>query len=412
MQPDYCAPTDVAVGCISSNRKGKKMKKGILVIVFVVSLTLLLTPTYAAISSWVAKASMPTSRGQAAVIAGDNGLIYVMGGFPSGPDGGELSTVEAYDPATDTWTAKASMLKNTRGSAVAKGLDGVIYVIGGWDPDLPGSGLTNVGGSETGGNSWINHMQAYNPVTDTWTLKAPIPLAVWEAGAATGDDGKIYVIGGENGVDPNYETDRVQVYDPATDTWTTKTPMPTPRIYHGVVKDKDGLIYAIAGYSRALGTAISTVEAYNPATDTWTTKASMPIRVCQFGSTLVCDGKIYVMGGGTSYSNNDPPFYDSVYSYDPTTDTWSTELPMPTARRELGAAYSVKLYAIGGGNTNHFGPYGNWNEEATITPTPPPHVIPEVPMGTMVGVIAMFGALLSFGVVRKRKWLNGNLQIR
>lgn len=36
-------------------------------------------------------------------------------------------------------------------------------------------------------------------------------------------------------------------------------------------------------------------------------------------------------------------------------------------------------------------------------------VIPEYPIGTIVGAIAMFAALLSFGVVRKRKWINGNL---
>jgi hypothetical protein len=39
-------------------------------------------------------------------------------------------------------------------------------------------------------------------------------------------------------------------------------------------------------------------------------------------------------------------------------------------------------------------------------------VIPEYPMGTILGMIAMFAALLSFGVVRKRKLINGKLQIR
>jgi len=31
--------------------------------------------------SWRTKTSMTTARGQAAVVAGDDGLIYVMGGF-------------------------------------------------------------------------------------------------------------------------------------------------------------------------------------------------------------------------------------------------------------------------------------------------------------------------------------------
>jgi len=298
----------------------------------------------ATISTWITKASMPTKRGQAVVITGDDGLIYVMGGFDSAE---AFNTVEAYDPLTDTWVTKASMPYATRGAAGAKGLNGKIYVIAGT----------------------LNYTHVYNPPTDTWTVKASIPLRVWEAGAATGDDGKIYVIGGEWEYGDN-PTNRVQVYDPSTDSWTAKTSMSTAREELCVVKGGDGLIYAIGGWNGSA--AISTVEAYDPATDTWTAKASLPTPLCQFGATLGPDGKIYVIGGGTSYLNNDPPFYNSVYSYDVYTDTWTTEPSMPTARRELGATtWHGSIYAIGGGNTYHGGPYLDTNEEAVVTPTKP-----------------------------------------
>jgi len=284
---------------------------------------------------------MPTARGQAAVVIGDDGLIYVMGGFVVW--GAEFTTVEAYDPALNKWGTKTSMPQATRGAAVAKGLDGKIYVFGGFS-----------------GISAISTTQIYNPSTDTWALGTPMPTGQWAAGAATGNDGNIYVVGGET------EGDKVQIYDPATDTWALGNPMPTDRCELGVIKGSDGLIYAIGGYSESLWSAVSTVEAYNPSTDTWVTKASMPAPRLWFGLTggskiyvigggnvasylsvneeFVPDGHgmIYVIGGGTDYYNNYPPVFDTVFAYDPSSDTWtSIPAPMPTARRELGAAAVV-----------------------------------------------------------------------
>lgn len=290
--------------------------------------------------SWRTKTAMPTARGQAAIIAGDDGLIYVMGGYTGTI---VLSTVQAYNPLTDTWTTKASMPETVRGAAVAKGPDGIIYVIS-------GSGSTDT-------------VQAYNTTSNTWTTKAPIPVAAWMASAATGDDGKIYVIGGESS--GAFYSNKTQIYDPSNDTWTNGTGMTTGRSELGVIKGPDGLIYAMGGYN---GSALSVVEAYDPSTDTWTEKASMPSPKVEFGLVLGPDGKIYVIGGGTSYINNFPPFFNTVEIYDPETDMWTvptwSESALPTARKELGAALGSnnRIYAIGGAN----GSYINVNEEASI----------------------------------------------
>ncbi|MCP8317863.1 MAG: hypothetical protein H3Z51_13535 [archaeon] len=299
-----------------------------------------------ALTTWVTKTSMPTARGQAAVIAGDDGLIYVMGGYAGSQ---VFNTVEAYNPSTNTWATKASMPQATRGAAVAKGLDSKIYVFGGWGPA-----------------GYPSAPQIYDPVTNTWTLGASMPTEQWAASAATGNDGKIYVIGGnEGGVGPS---NKVQMYDPSTNTWALRASMPTARLELGVIKGSDGLIYAIGGCTAIGGSAVSTVEAYNPSTNTWVTKASMPEARVWFGVTnggniyaigggdgtsslstneefiTDADGKIYVIGGGTSYFNNNLPVFDTVFAYDPSTNTW-TSMPdsMPTARRELGVATVVDI---------------------------------------------------------------------
>src|SRR5579864_1695745 len=54
---------------------------------------------------WTQKVPMPTARANLAVGVVNN-ILYAVGGT----NGSRLlNTVEAYDPATNTWTAKASM---------------------------------------------------------------------------------------------------------------------------------------------------------------------------------------------------------------------------------------------------------------------------------------------------------------
>jgi N-acetylneuraminic acid mutarotase len=59
------------------------------------------------------------------------------------------------------------------------------------------------------------------------------------------------------------QKDVLQQYDPDTDAWTLKAPMPTGRfrLAAAAVKDK---IYAIGGYD---GGPINRVEEYDPAQD-------------------------------------------------------------------------------------------------------------------------------------------------
>ncbi len=171
-------------------------------------------------------------------------------------------------------------------------------------------------------------VEEYDPARDTWTRKADMPILARGFGTAV-VDGKIYTI----------DDTGVQEYNPATDTWVRKTDMPTRRdmLYASMV---DGKIYAIGGYSWAHERA---VEEYDPATDTWSKKADMPTprqNLC----TSVVDGKIYAIGG-----NNLSGSLKTVEEYDPAMDTWTKKTDMPTARTMFGiAVVNKKIYVIGG----------------------------------------------------------------
>jgi hypothetical protein len=131
--------------------------------------------------SWTEKAPMPTYRFSAcAGVLG--GLVYVAGGeTPVGPSVNHiLSTLESYNPATDTWTTKASMPVGVRG-AVCAAIAGKLYVAGG--------SLTDYVDTAQG------LLQIYDPQTDSWQVGPPMPTPRFFAGAGVIED-TLYMVGG------------------------------------------------------------------------------------------------------------------------------------------------------------------------------------------------------------------------
>jgi len=112
---------------------------------------------------------------------------------------------------------------------------------------------------------------------DSWTTKAPMQQARGRLGVAV-VNGKIYAIGGDIGSAYGYPADFIysgtghvvgtnEEYDPATDTWTFKAPMSTPRQYFGVAVYQNK-IYCIGGYTNETNSVTGVNDVYDPATDT------------------------------------------------------------------------------------------------------------------------------------------------
>ena len=270
----------------------------------------------------------------------------------------------------DSWVAKSAMPTKRRFLTSAV-VDGKIYCIGGrmkeytqpiylntvevydpktdtWETKKPmptkRGYLTSavvdgkiycIGGGLDAGNIRLNTVEVYDPKTDTWETKKPMPTgrATLISGVV---NGKIYCMGGIGGVDV------IEVYDPKTDTWETKRPMPNGRTdFTGSVVN--GKIYCIGGFDKSYN-YISTTEVYDPATDTWTTKAATPTPRRAFTSSAV-DGKIYCAGG------HNGSYLDVVEVYDPATDRWTKKASIPGKMYALSSAVvDGKMYCIGGGN--------------------------------------------------------------
>lgn len=288
---------------------------------------------FAQANTWTKKTDMPTARFYFATSVVD-GIIYAIGGELTNAEGTAndprqiTATVEAYNPATDSWTRQTDM-PDPRFLHPASVVNGKIYVVGGARP--AGTLFT---------------VEEYDPVTDTWTRKANMPTNRCCLTTSV-VNGKIYAIGGirRSGV-PAIAT--VEEYDPATDTWAKKADMPTNRrdLTSAVVNDK---IYVIGGRGGARNRRqLTTVEEYDPATNAWTQKADMLTERRDLSASVV-DGIIYVIGGLGMKTQQTDVDIKTVEAYDPATDTWTQIADMPTARSALSTSVvNGQIYAIGG----------------------------------------------------------------
>jgi N-acetylneuraminic acid mutarotase len=183
-----------------------------------------------ATAQWTMLAPMPVGRGGATAQA-LSGRIYVMGGMDGG--GASLATVAVYDPLTNTWDSAPAMdtRRDNPGSAV---LDGKLYVFGGRTRNADGTSvngtLDTVEAYDPATNTWANRAsmptgrrvmsvgtldgraqlmggertstggtyaanEEYNPVTNSW--RALAPMVTPRHGAVSGTvNGVVYVAGG------------------------------------------------------------------------------------------------------------------------------------------------------------------------------------------------------------------------
>jgi hypothetical protein len=200
----------------------------------------------------------------------------------------------------------------------------------------------SVGGSTIGAT--LANVDRYDPVTNTWLARAPIPTPVLDAPVVYAA-GKLYVLGGWN--DPtNVVYDLTQIYDIATNTWSTGAPMPGVRM-GSYVGTFGGKIYVAGGFTaNDINTGQNTTFEYTIATNTWVTRATMP-NVNALGAYSVAGQFLYTFGGwrGNPCCNTDS------YRYDMVANVWTTLAALPTGLEGAQAATdpSGNLLIYGGG---------------------------------------------------------------
>jgi N-acetylneuraminic acid mutarotase len=247
---------------------------------------------------------------------------YVFGGFVGRPGARVWQPIVSalmYDPAADSWKELAPM-PTPRGSAGAVVVNGKIYVIGGAHANIPGK-----------------------PGTEPLSFGVPPSAAV-----------------------PTIVTGAVEEYDPATNTWRERAPMPTGR-NHFLAAAVDGKIYAVNG---RLGTAFVTasdvtdiVEEYDPKTDIWRYLGRSPTRRGDVAGG-VYNGQIYVTGGEYEEPRGKVTFW-AFEAYDPKSNSWRVLPHVQIARHGFVAGFIDNQFHVAGGSFQSDGMPGILSQMAT-----------------------------------------------
>lgn len=279
---------------------------------------------------WTPKTPMPAAVLDAGGTALGGKLYAVAGKTP----GGHQSTMYIYDPVADTWATGPDLPGSAVENPAVVALNGKLYAFGGSTAPFAGA---------------VANAAVYDPAANSWTSLTPMNTA---RGGPTAQaiNGQIYVAGGMDTSGASLNT--VEVYDPATDSWSPVAPMSVRRDNPGSAA-LGGKLYIFGGRIRnADGTVIddtlAAVEMYDPATDTWTDRAPMPTgrRTLVVGNI---NGKAQVMGGERTPSGG---AFDQNEEYDPTTNTWRILAPMLTGRHgTAGGTINGVVYVAGGGPT-------------------------------------------------------------
>jgi len=191
------------------------------------------------------------------------------------------------------------------------------------DPDsVPGAatGWTNIPGTIPGGGDLTRH-------------------------AAAEANGKLYVIGGQTAISPATYSNRVWEFDPANNSWAAKTDLPGPARGSLAATTINNRIFVTGGFDGA--GPVNRLDIFDPVADSWSSGQAMNVPRYAH-KTTTANGKLYLIGGIDSTGSTilDPREYDIQ------TNLWQAMagpgfIASPVSDHAF-VAHGNELYVIGG----------------------------------------------------------------
>ncbi len=180
----------------------------------------------------------------------------------------------------------------------------------------------------------------------------PTPQAESAAGACAGlvvlAGGRVPARAANASYDDHQDTGRTLVLRDGAGQWLEAAPMPVARnsSAFGVLA---GRLHVVGG-RRSLGQGrivnLADHHAWDPATDRWEARAPLPAPRGGHAAAVL-GGRLHVLGGEAF--GDAPTVFREHWSYDPAADRWQEEPPMPEARHGLGAvALGGRVHVVGG----------------------------------------------------------------
>ena len=238
--------------------------------------------------------------------------VWLMGGRmdPNPTQSGDetpSSLVEILNNQNKTWMPAQTNLPQSQQYCEAELVGDLVIVVGDWhrgsNPYQYPTGLVQI--FNLANNSWYNGTSM--PSNEERGL-----------GAMAEANGFLYYAGGVRSASANDATNKTFRYDPVNNSWSRMADMNHARASFELI-NFHGQLYAMGGFH---GTqtwnrqALDYVERYDPATDTWTNLSALPTGMFGWAGTVLNDEIVMVGGynGGTK---------KTVYHWNPVENTWS-----------------------------------------------------------------------------------------
>jgi len=193
---------------------------------------------------------------------------------------------------------------------------------------LPDGRVLAAGGNRATGQGsfvFLRSAEIYDPATDKWTSAGTLSPALAYHAAVLLPSGKVLLIGG---CEPSAPAPP-QVYDPATNTWGyAGTVVPLARLFPTATLLVDGRVLVVGGRYGPTGPLLKSAELFHPSTNTWSPVPDMSRGRIQHAATLLANGKVLVTGGVDAQDAR----IAAAELYDPVTNTWSSAGSLVHAR--------------------------------------------------------------------------------
>jgi len=207
-----------------------------------------------------------------------------------------------------------------------------------------------------GGRENDSNVNIYDPATDSWTVGANAPFPVHHV-QALAYDGLIYMVGAfiDNNFPMENPSPNIVIYDPLTDTWLMGPTIPNNRLRGSmgavVYQDK---IYVVNGLTNGHTSGwVNWFDVFDPRTNQWEQLPNSPRARDHFHAAVI-GNKLYVAGGRRSGQQSTfAPTIGAVDVYNFQSNSWST-LPnnIPTQRGAATTAVLGNELIIIGGEQN------------------------------------------------------------
>uniref|UniRef100_A0A1A8PHY7 Kelch-like 24 n=1 Tax=Nothobranchius rachovii TaxID=451742 RepID=A0A1A8PHY7_9TELE len=199
--------------------------------------------------------------------------------------GGRINSrdVWMYNSQLNIWI-KVAPLSKGRWRHKMGVLLGKAYAVGGYD-----------------GHRRLNHVEFYDSHCNRWKEVAPMIEAV-SSPAVAGCAKKLFVIGG--GIEDDVCTNVVQCFDPETDSWNLRANLPIAKNCISAAS-LNQMIYVCGGLT-------PNIFCYDPNTDVWMNVAQMDYKVENCGMS-VCNSKVFILGGRGTQGDA----LDTICCFDP-----------------------------------------------------------------------------------------------